>query len=1145
MTDFGFQNYDGFYAVFGAQPKGAPAGVYVLVPFAATPPPSLSLAQLWALPGPWALISRGDIWDFVEESPSTAAQALKLAGLGQGCAVAWHADPECAAAWWPGPGAAPLYQSLILDPGGGSLRQIRGTVVANLANVSLTLPGGATVGLDGASLAFDSSKLSARFNLGRSDTPMQVLTFDTASFLTVAKGAVAAGGLLATAAWRPRSLFLLGEDVSLMRGNAIGAPDIRYWRDIGAAAAQRIRLPLFQPVDVSVPVVTTTFGINPARPFDPDATRFDLAPASYSCLANAAPFLTRDGVAIGLTPATGVGFHLGLGFSVATGKPAVYLAPYGRYALAGPAGGAPFKLMPGLSGLERIEAVTGDLLELVPANAAYGTAAWAGPPKGETDPPRLVSTCTTSWARLVPAASRPYFAQPLASVFYASAGDSALPRAADALVANLTGTEDPYPLAPYANAYGPNINVGMPATAIATFEHLYLSGVRGALLGSQRQPVFSIDGKSLTATGATPRGLMADIGPGAGAAAGRLPVRRARLRRSAPPAATPDGQWQRLYLAKGVTSAVRLDPNDDGVVDPVIANAMMQPDLFLVYNNWGNHPINPVGELDVGGFSFDWMPLNNLDPTMLMVAKFTTKVSLQDMFAMTGRWRDADKLVAPNATAVAGGKPDFHTAQQVFIDALAVARSAPLPLFDDFLQRIALDPTWTGIVVFNAPVDGNNMPPTLQILMAGMNSPLKAHHLAVDVTMLQTQAGVPSDLGPSSVAGVISYDASAGTVPAGNGDYGFFTKSLKVGIFGSAVTLFNAEVGVSANLFFGRTVTLNPPYGDPACPNTFLLKGIYHMVAGVPTVTFVLPQPQRFDFPVGDSLQEGGFDCVLSRFEIDSAGILPQLPPTTDPHGTTTHRAQITLNGALWFDPDPFKTGVDLFSYGVVGTGGLGLTNFSLEMAFQLDAQGQRPPPPYAPTLDVDYSRLAVSEVPGTVRPGALLSGLPLKLKGILADDEGLDVTKLGGKPVNVLQIAGRETQTPHFALQFELMIGSLGELSGVHAGLAAEMRLAWGPRATTADADGALLTIQLPGASGGFKDLNVQGMLKLVFGDANLMQVPYKDGKVFVVLFNNVALSVMGITLPPKVVSDLILFSDPANASSSSLAACLAVMQQ
>lgn len=1142
MTDFGFQDYDGSYAVFGAQPMGAPAGVYVLASFAATPPPSLSLAETWALAGPWALISRGTSWDFTTESPSAAAKTLQLASLGLGCAVAWRADPDLAAAWWPGPGDAPAYQSLIIDPGGGGLRQIRGKVVLNLGNITLTLPGGATVGLDGTSLAFDGSKLSTQFNLGRSDAAMQVLTFGTASFLTVGQGAVAAGGLLATAAWRPRSLFLLGEDASLMRGNTIGAPDIRYWRDIGAAAAQRIRLPLFQPVDVSVPVVTTTFSLNPARPFDPGATRFDLASASYSCLANAAPFLTRDGVTIGLTPATGVGFHFGLGFSVASGKPAVYLAPYGRYALAGPAGGAPFKLMPGLSGLERIEAVTGDLLELVPDNAAYGTAAGAGRAVDAADPPRLTSACTTSWARLVPAANRPYFAQPLASVFYASAGAAALPRAADALVANLTGSESAYPLAPYANAYGPNINVGMPASAIAAFEHLYLSGVRGALLGSQRQPVFSIDGKSLTATGATPRGLMADIGPGAGAAAGSLPVRRGRLHRSAPPAATPDGQWQRLYLAKGVTSAVRLDPNDDGVVDPVIANAMMQPDLFLVYNNWGNHPINPVGELDVGGFSFDWTPLNDPDPTMLMVAKFTTKVSLQDLFAMPARWRDADTLVAPSTTP---GAPDFATAQKVFADALAVARGAPPPLFDDFLQRIALDPTWTGIVVFNAPVDGNTMPPTLQILMAGMSSPLKAHHLAVDVTMLQTNAGVPSDLGPSSVAGVISYDAPAGTVPAGDGDYGFFTKSLKVGIFGSAVTLFNAEVGVSADLFFGRTVALNPPYADPACPNTFLLRGIYHMVAGVPTVTFVLLQPQRFDFPVGDSLKEGGFDRILSRFEIDSAGILPQLPPTTDPHGTTTHRAQITLNGALWFDPDPFKTGVDLFSYGVAGTGGLGLTNFSLEMAFQLDAQGQRPPPPYVPTLDVDYSRLAVAEVPGTVRAGALLSGLPLKLKGILADDKGLDVAKLGGKPVNVLQIAGRETQAPHFALQFELMIGSLGELSGVHAGLAAEMRLAWGPRATTADADGALLTIQLPGASGGFKNLNVQGMLKLVFGDANLMQVPYKDGKVFVVLFNNVALSVMGITLPPKVVSDLILFSDPANASSSSLAACLAVMQQ
>lgn len=1145
MTVFGLQDHDGGYAVFGAQADTAPSGVYVLAPYAAAPPPSLTLASLWALPGPWALIARAGAWSFADEPPSSAAKALNLGGIGTSCLIAWRADPALSASWWPLPAAVPDYQILVLNASGEGVRQLRGQVTLNLGNVTLTLPAGTSVKLaDDDTLGLDSTGLGGQFNIGRSDARnMPVLVFGQAAFLTAAKGAVGAGGLMATASWRPRSLLLLGQDASQITASLVGAPDIRFWRDTGTAQAQRIRLPLFNPVDVSAAVVSVVFALNPALPFDPGFTRFD--PASAAFLVNGGALATREGAAVGLTPATGVGFH----FGIAPGKSSAYLAPYGRYRLVGPAGGGgnPFHLMPGLSGLERIEASPGDLIELVPAQAAFGTAASPATNDGESSPPRLSDACTTSWARLLPAASRSYFAQPLASVFYASSGNGALPRAADALVASLSGAEAPFPLAPYGNAFLPGINDHTPAAAIADFEHVYLSGVRGAVLGGGRQPVFSLDGKTLTAKGATPRGLMADIGPGTPSKAASLPTRRRPARASAAVAATPEGQWQSLYLAQGATSAVRLAPNSDGVVDPVIANAMMQPDLFLVYNNWDGHPIGTTGELDVGGFSFDWAPLpdDKAKKTMLMVAKFTTKVSLEDLFAMPERWRDAATLVAPDAN----GDPDIAAARKVFTDALDVARAAPPPLFDDFLQRIATSPAWTGIIVFNAPVDGNNMPPTLQILIAGIDSTLRAHHLAVDVTMLQSVAGVPDELGPSSVAGVISYEADAAAAPPPGDDYGFYTQSLQVGIFGSAVTSFHAEVGITANLFFGRPVELTPPGGPPPFANTFTLKGIYHLIAGVATVTFVLPDSRCFKFPAGESLEGGGFDRILDQFEIDMAGILPQGEPTTDPiTKVTTHRAQITLSGALWFNPDPFGAKIDIFSYGVPGKGGggLGLSNFSLEMVFSIDKDGHRTGPP---TLTVEYSRLAVSEAKGTRRPGGILSGLPLKLRGILADDKGLDTDKLGGKPVHVLQIAGRETQTPHFALQFEMLIGSLGELSGVHAGLSAEMRLAWGPRATTADADGALVTIQLPGASGGFRDLNVQGMLKLVFGDANLMQVPYTDGQgkttnVFVVLFNNVALSVMGINLPPKVVSDLILFSDPAQASSSSLAGCLAVRQ-
>lgn len=1127
MTVFAQVRSDGAYSVFSAHDDHAASWVYVLAGIPSKEGDTLSLVDAWALTTQWALIVRDSPWDFSVESPTAAANGLGLPAQPSGTLLlAWRADPANSAAWWwPPTAAAPEYQTAICRPSGGS-RQILSDAPIAIGNVTLTVPGGAQVTL-GDDSSLHIARTGNQFSIGRADVRIGLLTYDNADFLTSAFGGVVAGGLRTTGAgWAPKSVFLLGQDANQIRLNNTDPPEVRFWWSEGAG--QRLRLPLFAPVDVTAPRITVDFAVNPALPFEPSATRFDVSAATQGCFTSTAALVTVAGSTVGLSPVSGVGFHIAPGF--VAGQNRVYLAPYGRFSLVAPQGpGGTFRLMPGLSGLEFIEAAGGDFLDLVPAQPAFGAPASVD----GSQPPQLTSMCTTAWMRLTPAAaSRPYYAQPLSSVFYASVDGTSLPRAADAQVSKLTGAEAAYPLAPYANVFQQSASPQPPADQMTAFEHTFLAGTRGATLGSQTQPVFSIGGTVLSQKGATPRGLFAQIGSPP-SAPGATPV----------PGGDPlAGQWTLLYLAKGVANAVTLQPVANNLVDPVIGNAFLQPDLFLVYNNWAGHKIGVAGELDVGGFSFDWAPLDGKDPSTLLVAKFSSKISLRDLFLSPPRWRDADTLVG-DATAIAA-------AQAVFAAALKVAedsKKANLTLFDDFLDRIAGDPNWTGLVVFGAPVDGNAIPATLQVLVAGMSQPLRAHHIAVDVTALNSTNGVPSEIGPSSVAGVISYDdPSGGADDDPTGDFGFYTQSLKVGIFGSAVTSFNAEVGITAKTLFGRAVALRPLPDDPKLADTFLLKGIYHVIATVPTVTFQLPAARVFDFIVDPGAGGGTISRVLERFEIDSAGIMPQA--TTKVGDDTTHVTQITLSGQLWFAANPFAAPVDLFSYGLKDGAGLALNNFGLEMTFVLDKQGQRKGPP---TFEVDYSRLAVADTFRALRPGGMVGGLPFKLKGILANDEGLDVKKLGGKPVQVLQIASQQTSKPHFALQFELIIGSLGELSGVHAGLTAEMRLGWGPLDTTPDADGALVTIQLPGASAGFSNFNIQGMLQMVFGDANLMQVTYtpKSGgnpvPVYAILFNNVALSLMGIKLPPKVISDLILFSDPANATSSNLAACLAVRQQ
>lgn len=1129
MSIFDLQHFDGTYAVYAARDNLPSAKglsfVYLLCPAAAPPENPLAFENVWPNPAGWALIVRAAPWNNIAESPAAAAATLRLRSLtAQTSLLAWQPAPA-------------TYQILQLEWIGSS-RQLRGVVELHFGNVTLTLPAGLVVSLnpDNASLHF--AQTGTQLTITRSDAHIGSLTYDSADLAIAPCTLAAAGGLLTRdVTWGARQVFLLGQDANQVAAPQVDMPEIRYWQDPGTGTPLRLRLPLFPQVDVNTPDLTLSFALNPAQPYAPGATRFEITNATAACFTTSSALLTREAGVLGLAPVGDIGFHLAPG--LVNGCSTVYLAPHGNFTLTAASGNDMVHLQPGLSGLERIEAVLGDTITLEPGHPAYGAPASQGQNGRPDQTPQLTAACTTAWLRLAPAGapSRPYYAQPLASVFYASADGTALPRAADALVAFLTGVEPAYPLAPYANAFQQGVCQGMDAAAIGDFERLYLSSTRGAILGSQAQPVFSLDGTALAQLGATPRGLLAEIGPARSPPAAHAALCGMGIGLADPPP-TPAGQWRRLYLARGVQNMVTLEPQTDGVVNPVISNALMQPGLFLVHNRWTGNSIGLAGKLDVGGFSFEWMPEDGKDASMLLVAKFTTEVSLQDMFAMPAHWRDAQTLA------------NIPAAQKAFAEAMAVAQAAKAAsstLFDDFLQRIATSPRWTGIVVFNAPVEGDAMPPTLQILVAGMASPLRAHHLAVDVTVLTAQGGVPQDLGPSSVAGVISYDDPGNISPIGPDGYGFYTQSLKVGIFASVVTNFSAKVGLAATRLFGRPATLHPLPGDPDYPDTFLIDGTYQIIAGVPTVSFQLATPRVFDFPTGPSLQGGGFNRILNRFEITSAGILPQ------PSQGNLRQAQIALGGGLWFSADPFGVGIDLFSYGTERgpsgpATGLALENFSLNMSFSLDEHGKRTGPP---VMVVDYSRLNVTAPPAAVRPGSLVAGLPLKLKGILADGDGLDTAKLGGKPVNVLQLAGQETQTPHFALQLEMIIGSLGELSGVHAGLTAEMRLAWGPLATTADADGALLTVQLPGASAGFNGLNVHGMLQLVFGDANIMQVAYtgdghnKPANVFVLLFNNVGISLMGIKLPPKVISDLILFSDPTNAAGSSLAACLTVRQQ
>ena len=105
--------------------------------------------------------------------------------------------------------------------------------------------------------------------------------------------------------------------------------------------------------------------------------------------------------------------------------------------------------------------------------------------------------------------------------------------------------------------------------------------------------------------------------------------------------------------------------------------------------------------------------------------------------------------------------------------------------------------------------------------------------------------------------------------------------------------------------------------------------------------------------------------------------------------------------------------------------------------------------------------------------------------------------------------------------------LGSLGLLSSVSVGLMAKLVIGWGPSRLAPDTDAAAILVQLPQAFAGYGDFQLQGILKTVFGDANLLKVDLAHGEtVYAVAFNNVQLSVLGKTFPTGLVVDFLIFA-------------------
>jgi hypothetical protein len=1118
---------------------------------------SLSLPNIWKLRGAFVIApTASDLAGFPAATLQQLAKSLNVLNPGQGPA---------AIAWLTGPAASYGVASITLlnaNPNGTAIVGVRATIAIGPA--SLQIPAQTVVQIGTAANAMLTLTAATSSSLSVYIAQAQPLTANSTilAFDGPTIGAV--------------SLPITNTDPSLyqifafcnpqLAGNQTVAngPDLRYYLAPAqhGGAVTELRFPVFAPASATAsnpPDFTLQMQLDPLWPFDAGRTVMtpDLTVSGVPALFSLPLFTTVAGLPVTMTP-TAVSLYF------AQNNSGGYVAPAGSFTVAVPASPAP--LLCGLLGQEHFKVNTGDTITLLPASAGaggfpalvIGSAAVQADDAIVTSIPSIPGAVfTTSWLQYAPAASKSgaYFAQPQPAVSFSSGSLQTSVAAVAAQLASRTSAFAPIPMACHAAAYPPPVYSGsgspppgwpvggtqfptdvtatwpnstVPAPSFGDVEHLGLAPMRyRTLFGDQsrsaaQNPIFEVQGsRGAGATATTQQGFVVQLNP--------LPNAIAPV--------PPTGSWNSVVLAVYEDeTTVLAPPPPTQVLDAQLVTTLLSNQLFMVVDQVpiapASSPADPVtaavSSMEVGGFAFKFDA--DQGGQQILLFKFNDALSLNDLINQTAHWNTSYLHSDPGAV------------QTILQNAVAVAKNAPAAtaaLFADFVNRILVEPSWTGVIAFNCAIDATKMPPSLEILIAAaVGQTITAHHFGIEISQV-TQQGQQVGIKQSSLFGVIAYDGSPPKPVTPPLDFSFWTETLHVLIHNSSVTQFQAAIQVALNTPFGRAATC------AGAANAIKLAGAYQQQGELGTVTFSEADPGSavYSFTPGAGLR------VLDQMAVRTATLLPGAATN---HGETIP-GQIVMGGTLMFDPDPFGQGIDLFGYGTgtgAGASGLDFTGFTLNVTATIGADGGQT------TAAVDYSAIKVSAGKAALRANSLVNGLPCQVDAFLSDTaNGLTADSLQAQSVHVLELeninvpaptnplpppnspsasvddapatiqVSYTTPSPFFAVTFDLPLGSLGSLADAHASLDTSLILGWGPSPTAPDDDGAAVLIKLPFASVGYGGFNLQGVLKTVFGDANLMQVSSVPAKPYVILFNNVQLSVFGIKLPPHVLSDLIVF--------------------
>lgn len=891
------------------------------------------------------------------------------------------------------------------------------------------------------------------------------------------------------------------------------------------------RYPVFGATVDGTPVpVSVSF--DPLRPLTRDRTAFTFVGDGVSCVPMESAL--RDGFihGVNIIPTVGASSLVLQQDTVTIDSPGApqrdfyYFAPSGAFALcAGDSQPPATRVMCGLSPLENVVFdPPGSILIFHPDQPAFSPLL-AGA-SDDRNVPRLTDRYLTAWTTITSDAKKAldtaptYLAQPQGGALYASGSDPTTyleHREVPACVLLDLSAAASFPMIGYGSvALSAHPDTFSPDD-IAHLETDVVAVERRARITSHSQPpsralvpdsLFSEDAPSRVTT---PQGFVVDL------------------------ATDGSGGWKHLHLAQTSWSpnpattppSVTILAFDD--VDDTLRAAFQTNQQFLVVTQpkapWiiggtGGAGTTFKSELTPQGWHFDIRVGEGSNPgdfRNVLIFKFFDG-SLDARIDDVASWTEAGDFNADPGSVAAWLRAYVD-------DAKRLAEGTDGVYFRRFVEAVT-NAQWQGILALRVDVDASALPQELRGLIAGIDlAQFSAHHVGVDISFVNSSGGKLEPDGNSSIFATVYYvdpayaqNLASGASPdlpvpvAEQSDFAFRVLTLKTLFVNAEIAEFASKSQLTLNRVFGEAVGALSLDGVGAPSNSLVLDGQYQNHDGVGIYVFQTNADARF--LLVSNLWRG--------FEIVSASFATLRAPVS---GSVLSR--FTFSGYLDFaviatDDGTTRTPFDVLSFGGDGTSqdargaGLPFSELHLDMTFDTASPGTQ-------TFAFLIDQMTFAPSAGQARPASLYARLPLTLTGMVSGTAS--PRDLGYLPVNVPSLAIDPLGDAWYALVYTLDLGSSGALAA-KVGFTARLLIAWAPGSAN-QTFRVSVGLALPGTGGATAGaISLQGVLKLTIERILLYRDPVTS--TFILRLMNVALSLLGVSLPPGTSTAFIVYGNP-----------------